>query len=453
MTMPATPAAAAPPPSPAGAQTPPGWRRKIGAGPPRGGVSAGQFVDLGPDAKTAAEWALRGLTPPDLAALRAYRLARVREQLAARDCGAILLCDPLNIRYACDASNMQVRCAHNAVRYLFLPLDGPLVLFEFHSSRHLAAGLDLIAEVRPAISWNYMHGGEALATKARRWAAEIVDLMVAHGGNRRLAVDRVNPEGAAALGELGLSLHNGEAVMELARVVKGAPEIAAMRCALAACETAMAEMQAALAPGVTEIELWSHLHAGNIKRGGEWIETRLLTSGARTNPWLRECGSRQIQAGDLVAFDTDLIGPYGYCADISRTWLCGDRPASGTQRDLFAVARQHIDENRALLKPGVHLRELTEKSDRLPEAYRAHRYPVVMHGVGLCDEYPIVVYPEDAEHAVYDAVMAPGMVLCVEAYVGAEGGGEGVKLEEQVLITDTGSETLSHYPFDPALDR
>ena len=276
-----------------------------------------------------------------------------------------------------------------------------------------------------------------LATKARRWAAEIVDLMVAHGGNRRLAVDRVNPEGAAALGELGLSLHNGEAVMELARVVKAA----------------MAEMQAALAPGVTEIELWSHLHADNIKRGGEWIETRLLTSGARTNPWLQECGSRQIQAGDLVAFDTDLIGPYGYCADISRTCLCGDRPASGTQRDLFAVARQHIDENRALLKPGVHLRELTEKSDRLPEAYSAYRYPVVMHGVGLCDEYPIVVCPEDAEHAVYDAVLAPGMVLCVEAYVGAEGGGEGVKLEEQVLITDTGSETLSHYPFDPALDR
>ncbi|MED5365312.1 MAG: M24 family metallopeptidase, partial [Pseudomonadota bacterium] len=184
--------------------------------------------------------------------------------------------------------------------------------------------------------------------------------------------------GAAALGELELSLHNGEAVMELARVVKGAPEIAAMRCALAACEAAMAEMQAALAPGVTEIELWSHLHAGNIERGGEWIETRLLTSGARTNPWLQECGSRQIQAGDLVAFDTDLIGPYGYCADISRSWLCGDRPASGAQRDLFAVARQHIDENRALLKPGVHLRELTEKSDRLPEAYRAHRYPVVM---------------------------------------------------------------------------
>ena len=75
-----------------------------------------------------------------------------------------------------------------------------------------------------------------------------------------------------------------------------------------------------------------------------------------------------------------------------------------------------------------------------------------MHGVGLCDEYPIVVYPEDADRAVYDAVVAPGMVLCVEAYVGAEGGGEGVKLEEQVLITETGGEVLSRYPFDPALE-
>ena len=72
---------------------------------------------------------------------------------------------------------------------------------------------------------------------------------------------------------------------------------------------------------------------------------------------------------------------------------------------------------------------------------------------GCATNIPIVVYPEDAEHAVYDAVLAPGMVHYVEAFVGAEGGGEGVKLEEQVLITDTGSETLSHYPFDPALDR
>ena len=77
------------------------------------------------------------------------------------------------------------------------------------------------------------------------------------------------------------------------------------------------------------------LHAENIRRGGEWIETRLLASGPRTNPWFQECGAAVIEAGDIVAFDTDLIGPYGYCADISRTWLAGDgRPSERAARAL-----------------------------------------------------------------------------------------------------------------------
>ena len=64
--------------------------------------------------------------------------------------------------------------------------------------------------------------------------------------------------------------------------------------------------------GISENELWATLHAGNIKRGGEWIETRILSSGPRTNPWFQECGPRIMQDGDLMAFDTDLVGNYGY---------------------------------------------------------------------------------------------------------------------------------------------
>jgi Xaa-Pro aminopeptidase len=43
------------------------------------------------------------------------------------------------------------------------------------------------------------------------------------------------------------------------------------------------------------------------------------------------------------------------------------------------------------------------------------------------------------------------MVLCVESYIGRLGGHEGVKIEEQVLITDTGNEQLSTYPLEEAL--
>ena len=81
--------------------------------------------------------------------------------------------------------------------------------------------------------------------------------------------------------------------------------------------------------------------------GGEWIETRLLASGGRTNPWFREASTRVIQAGELVAFDTDLVGPFGYCADVSRTYFCeppASRPTSRAISTTYAyeqVAVQH----------------------------------------------------------------------------------------------------------------
>ena len=70
---------------------------------------------------------------------------------------------------------------------------------------------------------------------------------------------------------------------------------------------------------MSENDIWAVLHAENIRRGGEWIETRLLASGPRTNPWFQECGPRIVQNNEILAFDTDLVGSYGICVDISRT--------------------------------------------------------------------------------------------------------------------------------------
>lgn len=213
----------------------------------------------------------------------------------------------------------------------------------------------------------------------------------------------------------------------------------------------MALMQQASVPGVSENDIWSILHAENIRRGGEWIECRILSSGPRTNPWFQECGPRIVQKGELLAFDSDLIGPYGMCADISRTWLIGEQAPTVEQKTLYRIAYEHIKHNMSILKPGMSFREVTEAGLLLPEQYRAQRYGVMMHGVGLCDEYPCIRYPEDLEGHGYDGVLEPGMTLCVEAYVGAVGGREGVKLEDQVVITETGVENLTSYPFEAAL--
>jgi Xaa-Pro dipeptidase len=429
----------------------PGYQTKIHQAAERR-LAHGSFGDHGPGELAVAEWQALGLELPDVSAIRVYRLARVREQLAKRGYAGIVVTDPINLRYATDSTNMQVWCLHNPVRYAFVATEGPVIVFDFHGCDHLSAHLELVDEVRPGRGWYFFKSGDRIAEHARSWAAEIADLVHANGGgNRRLAIDHVNPEGVEALEALGISVHEGQVVMEVARAIKSADEIKAMRCALATCETAMQVMQGHLLPGVTEQELWAHLHAENIKRGGEWIETRLLSSGPRTNPWFQECSSREIAAGDLVAFDTDLIGPYGYCADISRTWRCGEGRASNAQIDLYRRAREQIACNLALVGPGLGFRELSEKAFQLPERYAANRYSTIAHGVGLCDEYPAIYYPKDAAESGYDGLLEVGMTICLESYIGEAGGAEGVKLEEQLLVTATGCEVLSRYPFEDAV--
>ena len=237
----------------------------------------------------------------DMRVLRAGRLERVRAQLRARDYAGCLLYDPINIRYALGARNMTVWTLHNAARYAFIPTEGPVVLFDFYNCTHLSEGLETVAEVRTAVAWYYFDSGPRAPEKATRWAAEVADLLTAQGGNKRLAMDHCDPLGAAALAGHGIEIHNGQEVMELARAIKSADEIVLMNRAIAVCETGMARMREALEPGMTENELWSILHQINIAMGGEWIETRLLASGGRTNPWFQECGDRVIRPGVRTA--------------------------------------------------------------------------------------------------------------------------------------------------------
>ena len=392
------------------------------------------------------------IAQPDMKRMRAYRLGRFREQLKARDYVGALLYDPINIRYATGSRNMVVWTLHNAARYCFVPTEGPITLFDFHNCEHLSDGLETIGEVRPACGWYFFSGGPRAAEKTTRWAAEIADLVKSRGGgNKRLAVDHCDPAGAALLTGHGFELFDAQEPIEYARVIKSDDELACMTASISVCEAGMARMREKLKAGMTENELWAELHHANIALGGEWIETRLLSSGGRTNPWFQECSDRVIRAGELVSFDTDLIGPFGYCADLSRTFFCGPGRPSDEQKRLYGLAYEQIHYNIDLIKPGMGFREVSEKSFRLPNSCAANRYSVVFHGVGLCDEYPHGAYMQDFAKGGYDGELQPGMTICVESYIGEVGGDEGVKLEQQVLITDKGVELLSTFPFETDL--
>jgi len=419
-----------------------------------GSLDDNDRVEIGPTPLAFAEWARLGLQSPHLPSMRAYRLQRLVQQLVARDLGGILLFDPLNIRYATDTTNMQLWTAHNPARACFVSASGHVVLWDFHGCGHLSAHLPLVSELRSGASFFYFESGERTEEHAGKFCAQVDELLRAHAGsNRRLAVDRIEVAGLRALDALGVQVCNGQEVTEFARLIKGPDEILAMRCAVASCEAAIGEMREVMCAGATENDVWAALHAGNIRRGGEWIETRILSSGPRTNPWYQESGPRVLGEGDLLSFDTDLVGVYGFCVDMSRSWICGDREPTPEQKRLYRIAHEHIHYNTALVRPGVGFSELTRSGHRLPESCRAQRYGVMFHGVGLCDEYPSIRYPEDLESHGYEGELQPGMTLCVEAYVGEVGGRDGIKLENQLLVTETGCEVLTHYPFEDSFLR
>ena len=387
--------------------------------------------------------------PTDLDTVRRYRLDRVQQALRERDYAGALLFDPMNTRYATDTTDMQIWCMHNETRYVLVLTDGPCIVFEYGTAFHLVKDVPTVDEVRQTTPFFYYSSGPRMHERAKLWAGEIVSLVREYGGgNRRLALDRVHHLGADLLRAGGLELFDAFELMENARKLKSSGEVALMRHAIQVAETAIQAMRDALTPGITENELFSKLYGTNIALGGEWIETRLLSSGPRTNPWMREASMRPIAEGDLVCFDTDMIGPYGYCCDISRAWICGESPPNDEQRRLHELACEQIAHNMALLAPGVSYKEISQKAWEIPQKYQANRYGVVMHGVGMADEIPSIKHWLDFDARGYDGLIEPGMVLCVESYIGAEGGREGVKLEEQVLITQDGIEQLSSYPLD-----
>ena len=382
----------------------------------------------------------------DFDQLRLYRLNRVKKELAKRDIGTCILFDPVNIRYALDTTNMSIYNMHNLTRYCFIPVNGPVILYEYFNCEHLAKHLTLIDEIRPGITWDYFSAGDQVEDQLNKWAGEIENLMNLHcGKNKRLAIDVGNGPGILALNKIGLEILEGKEILEQARKIKSKEEIQCMKASIEVCEKGVRLMRKELKAGMTENELWAILHKTNIENGGEWIETKLLSSGPRTNPWMQESSEKIIQPNEIVSFDTDMIGPYGYCADISRAFVEGHK-FNSEQKKIYQMAVEQIHYNAELIKPGLSFKEFIKKSWVLPEAYYGNRYSCMVHGIGLCDEWPMIKYPTEITDEKGE--FEKNMTITVESYVGEVGGKEGVKLEQQYLINENGLELLSRHPLE-----
>lgn len=381
--------------------------------------------------------------------VRAYRLNRTRQLLRDCDMDAAVLFDPLNLRYATGCRNMQVWTSHHLARYVFVPVDGPVVLFDYGGGLHLSDGLETIDEARPATSWDFFGSGNRAEEHAQKWANEIVDLFhETCGKGAVLGIDRGDLLPLLALQKQGIVLKDAKFPMEMARSIKSEDEIALIRASMQICTDAIAFMRDRAEPGVTENYLLSLLNQFNIEHGGEYQETRLLVSGHHTNPWFTESSEKILENGEMLVFDSDLVGPEGMFTDQTRAFVVGDRKPTDKQRRLYAHAFEQLQHNMALLRPGVTFEEFGELSWKMHDIYVPNRYAEMIHGIGFGVEYPLIYYPEDHETWQYSGTFQEGMCVCVESYIGPVGGDEGVKLEQPVAITANGPVPLTTCPFE-----
>ena len=154
-----------------------------------------------------------------------------------------------------------------------------------------------------------------------------------------------------------------------------------------------------------------------------------------------------------MGVDTDANGYEGYVIDVSRTFLCGDRPTP-EQKEAYRVAYECVTGMAEICKPGMTFEEFCYAAPRLPDKFKEQRYGSMVHQAGLEDEGPGVPYPEDVEERgvrIPERTIRPNMILNLECYAGEVGASFGVKLEDQVLVTEDGCEVLCTFPFEDVL--
>jgi Xaa-Pro aminopeptidase len=385
----------------------------------------------------------------DLERLRGDRLHKVQVEMRTRDVGALVLTDPINIRYVTGVSVMPLWSATNLAHYVLVPAEGSPIIFEYARAKFRAE--EFFSDVRNAHCWQARFAERMASERSAEWGAEIKDTLTGWGvADARLGVDSLDYRGFSALQRLGIRLTDADDPVEAAREIKTADEIELLKQSAAVCEAAMFDLEEAIRPGVSEHELLGVFYHKMLSLGGEHCFSRLLSTGHKTNPWFHEAGSKLVRPGDLVAFDTDMMGPEGYVCDISRTFLCGDRPTS-SQKEAYKIAYEFNQELAGLLRPGLGYAELADNLPEYPDAYREQRYSFVLHGVGTDDEPPFFPYPDDPGAVNLDGEFRENMVVSVEFYAGKVGEQDGVKLEDEVLITADGPVMLSLYPYEDKL--
>lgn len=225
------------------------------------------------------------------------------------------------------------------------------------------------------------------------------------------------------------------------RMVKDPEEIACTRAAIAAAEAGFEKLIPRLKIGMTEKDLADELHYLVSKEGAEAMGFgTIVGSGARGALAHAFPTEKVIENGDMVVVDFG-VKMDGYCSDMTRTLFFGD--VTKEHRRIFSLVQESFDRAVLAIGPGVLAKDVEDahRAVFLRENLDDYALRGLGHGIGLeIHECPRIVIGNQTE-------LKPGMIFTVEPGLYFPGDC-GVRIEDDVLVTEDGVENLSHTPHE-----
>jgi Xaa-Pro aminopeptidase len=280
----------------------------------------------------------------------------------------------------------------------------------------------------------------------KRHAEEIKDLLVQGGvADMPLGVDLIEPGMWLELERVGLKIVDGQQVMLDAREIKNIDEIVLLNQAAAMVDAAYQLIWEELKPGVRENDIVARANKLLYELGSDDVEAINAISGERCNPHPHNFTDRLLRPGDQAFFDI-LHSFVGYRTCYYRTFNVGR--ATPAQHDAYKTCREWLDKAIALIRPGVSTDTVVKVWPKAEE----FGFPDEMaafglqfgHGIGLAlHERPIISRLVSLEAPME---IKTGMVFALETYCPATDGYSAARIEEEVVVTDTGCKVITLFP-------
>lgn len=383
----------------------------------------------------------------DYARLRDYRLARARQALEASDLGALLVFESSNIRYL-TATHIGTWGYNKTERWAVLTRTGEPWIWDFGSA---AKNHRLYS---PWLKPEQSNGGNnglqgAIAPTSglpQGTAQQIASILKEEGvAGMPIGVDVIEMPMLRELEAAGITVNDGQQVMLNARQIKNKDEILLLSQAASMVDGVYQDISEALKPGVRENDIVALATRRLLEMGSEQVEAINSIAGERCSPHPHVFSDRLIRPGDQAYFD--IIHAFnGYRTCYYRTFAVGR--ATNAHRDAYKKARELIDSAIAMVKPGVttdQIAALWPTAQEFGFSSEMEAFGLQFgHGLGLgLHERPVISRLNSLENPVE---IEPGMVFALETYWPASDGHSAARIEEELVVTETGAELLTLFP-------